>query len=237
MNGVLFGDKHSYRDWKLITKSRPVISSPNPKTTYIDIPEADGQLDLTETLTGEVKYENRTITFEFTVIEARKRWSLIYSEIMNYLHGQRMQVFLDEDPNHYYLGRFTVDQWESDKKTSTLVISGNVDPYKYELITSLEDWKWDTFNFESDVIRHYVDIEVDDELEFTVYGSRKSVVPSFIVDLDEGETVMQVVYRNVTYNLQEGTNRVVNITIKDGESTFTFIGHGKVSIDFRGGSL
>ena len=237
MYGVLFGDKHSYRDWKLITKSRPDVGSPAPKTTYIDIPEADGQLDLTESLSGEVKFENREMKFEFAVIEARQRWTTLYSEIMNYLHGQNLQVVLDEDPNHFYSGRFTVDEWESDKKTSTLVIVGVVDPYKYDLNTSLEDWIWDTFNFETDCIREYADLEVDGELEFTVQGSRKSAVPSFIVELDEGETVMQVVYQNVTYNLQEGTNRVVNIIVKDGESTLTFIGHGKVSIEYRGGSL
>ena len=42
MFGVTFGDKHSYRDWGLIPKSRPVISPPAPKTNYISIPEADG---------------------------------------------------------------------------------------------------------------------------------------------------------------------------------------------------
>ena len=57
--GVIFGDNHSYRDWGLVTKTRPVIGSPEPKTIYIDIPEADGQLDLTESLTGEVKFKNR----------------------------------------------------------------------------------------------------------------------------------------------------------------------------------
>ena len=45
--GVLFGDKHSHRDWQLLLNSRPEISSPVPKTNYIDIPGGDGILDLT----------------------------------------------------------------------------------------------------------------------------------------------------------------------------------------------
>lgn len=65
MNGVKFGSKHSYDDWGLILKSRPVISPPSPKTIYIDVPGADGIIDLTESMTGEVKFNNRTITFEF----------------------------------------------------------------------------------------------------------------------------------------------------------------------------
>lgn len=236
MFGVTFGTKHSYNDWKLITKSRPVIGSPSPKTNYIDVPEADGKLDFTEALTGEVKYDNREITFEFTVIEARNRWVSIYSEIMNFLHGRKMNLFFDEDPNHYYVGRFQIDEWNSDKRTSTLVIKGNVDPYKYELFSSTEDWIWDTFNFENDVVREYSDLVVDERLEFTVVGSRKSVVPIFTV-LSENGDGMQVTFKGSTYNLQDGVNRVVNIIIKEGESQLIFTGSGTVSIEFRGGSL
>lgn len=234
MYGVTFGTKHSYNDWKLITKSRPVIGSPSPKTNYIDVPEADGKLDFTEALTGEVKYDNREITFEFTVIEARDRWTGLYSDIMNFLHGKKMKLFFDEDPNHYYVGRFEIDEWKSDKRTSTLVITGDVDPYKYELFSSTEDWIWDTFNFENDVVREYSDLVVDEMLEFTVIGSRKSVVPVFTVNSDEG---MSVTYQGSTYNLQNGVNRVVNIVIKQGESQLIFMGSGTVSIEFRGGSL
>lgn len=236
MYGVTFGDEHSRRDWGLITKSRPVISSPSPKTNYIDIPEADGQLDLTESLSGEVKFDNRKITCEFIVIEARKRWTTIYSEIMNYLHGQKMKVILDEDPNHYYMGRCTIDSWKSDKKTSTLTIICEVDPYKYDITGSLENWKWDSFNFEQDYIREYKELTVDEELNFTVYGSRRSSVPEFIVHSEDGSG-MKVKFNNQTYDLQDGKNRVVNITIKDGANSLTFLGKGTVSIDYHGGSL
>lgn len=236
MYGVTFGDKHSHRDWGLITKSRPVISSPNPKTNYIDIPEADGKLDLTESLSGEVRFENRKITCEFIVIEARKRWTTIYSDILNYLHGQKVKVILDEDPNHYYLGRLTIDSWKSDKKTSTLTITGDVEPYKYDVAGSLDLWEWDVFNFEQDFIREYNDLKVDGSMTFTVYGSRKSSVSEFIVHSEDGSG-MQVTFKGVTYNLQDGKNRVVNITIKDGANSLTFIGKGTVSIDYHGGSL
>ena len=236
MYGVTFGTKHSYNDWKLITKSRPVIGSPSPKTNYIDVPEADGKLDFTEALTGEVKYNNRTIEFEFTVIEARNRWTGLYSEIMNYLHGKKMKLVFDEDPNNYYVGRFEVNEWKSDKRTSTLTITGDVEPYKYELHSSLEDWEWDTFNFENDYVREYKDLVVDGMLEFDIIGSRKSIVPVFIVHFND-ETGMQVMFKNKIYNLQNGANRVVNIVLQEGDNTLTFLGSGTVSIDYRGGSL
>lgn len=236
MKGVTFGSKHSYKDWGLILKSRPVISPPSPKTLYIDIPASDGIIDLTEWMTGEVKFENRTITCEFNVIDARSRWSNIYSEILDFLHGQQMKVILDEDPTYYYVGRLKVNEWKSDKKTSTITIEGNVEPYKMELFSSLEDWEWDSFNFETGIVRDYKDIRVDESLTFTIEGTRKSVVPSFIVQSDDG-TGLKVKFNGTTYDLPDGTNRVLNIIIKDGTNTLYFTGNGTVSIDYRGGRL
>lgn len=236
MNGVTFGSKHSYRDWGLILKSRPVISPPSPKTVYIDIPASDGVIDLTESLTGDVKFENRTITCEFNVLNARSEWSSIYSDILGFLHGQQMKVIFDEDPTYCYMGRFKVNEWKSDKKTSTITIEGNVEPYKLEMFSSLEDWVWDIFNFETGIAREYGNIRVDGNLTFTIEGNRKSVVPYFIVQSDDG-TGMKVKFNGTIYNLSDGTNRVLNINLKEGMNTLYFIGTGTVSIDYRGGRL
>lgn len=236
MNGVTFGDKHSYRDWGLILKSRPAISPPSPKTLYIDIPGSDGVLDLTESLTGDVKFENRTITCEFNVIDSRKRWSNIYSEILDYLHGQRIKIILDEDPTYYYVGRFQVNEWKSDKVTSLITIEGNVEPYKSEVCGSLDDWEWDSFNFETGIIRQWKDLTVEDSLTITIVGTRKTVVPSFIVQSNDSSG-MTVTFDGRTYNLSDGVNRVVNINIKQETQTLVFTGNGTVSIDYRGGRL
>lgn len=236
MDGVTFGTKHSYRDWGLLLKSRPVISPPSPKTVYVDIPGSDGVIDLTESLTGDVKFDNRTIKCEFVVLDARNRWSDIYSEIMDYLHGQRMRVRLDEDPTYYYEGRLQVNEWKSDKVTSTITIEGDVEPYKMEMFSSLEDWEWDSFNFETGIIRDYKEIRVDESLTFTIEGRRKSVVPSFTVVSDDGSG-LQVRFNGTTYDLPDGTSRVLNIVIKNGANTLYFTGNGTVSIDYRGGRL
>lgn len=241
MKGVTFGTKHSYKDWGLILKSRPEISPPNPKTVYIDIPASDGSLDLTESLTGDVKFENRKIKFEFTVIDIRKKWSSIYSEILNYLHGQSMKIILDEDADYYYFGRIRVNEWKSSKRTSTITIEAVVEPYKYEICSSIEDWLWDTFNFETGVIRDYRDIRVDGAINYILHCNRKKVVPKFIVTLDEEGTDFQIRWNGGdwrTYIVREsGTYTFPNIKLVQGDQNIYFDGKGSVSIDYRGGSL
>lgn len=132
MDGVIFGEKHTYRDWELLLKSRPVISPPVPKTKVIQVPGSDRLIDLTESLTGQVHYEPRQMTFEFVTIAQRSRWPILYSSILTAIHGKRVKIILDDDPNYYYIGRVTVGEMEAEKKTATLTIEATVEPYKYE---------------------------------------------------------------------------------------------------------
>lgn len=234
--GVKFGGKHSFNDWSLLLNERPKISPPEPKTDYVDIPGGDGSLDFTESLFGDVKYKTRILEFTFITLKARKQWTELYSDILDYLHGQRMKIIFDEDPDFYYIGRVSVNEWKSSKAYSTIVINAEVDPYKYEQYSSMEDWEWDSFNFETGIIRDYKDLRVDGSLSVVIDGRRKNVIPEFIVSSDD-KYGMQVEFEGKTYKLPDGTMRVLNISIKEGSNTLTFTGNGTVSIDYRGGRL
>lgn len=236
MKGVLFGNKHSYRDWGLILASRPVISSPSVKTIYVDIPGSNGSIDLTESLTGDATYNDRTITFVFSIIDERSKWSDIYSEIMDYLHGKKMKILIDEDSDYYYIGRLSVNDWNSDIASSTITIEGNVEPFKIETHSSLEDWLWDDFDFETGIIREYKDIRIDGTKEFNIEGRRKPIIPTFIAVPDKG-SVLKVIWKGTEYELPSGNSKVVNIIITEGKNTLIFLGYGTISIDYRGGRL
>ncbi len=132
MHGVIFNDKHTYRDWGLLLKSRPLISPPAPKTKLIEVPGSDIVIDLTEKLTGAVHYGMRTIKFEFIVMAKRERWAALHSEIVNYLHGKSVKIIMDDDSNYYYTGRVTVGELDPEKKTAVLEMEAQVEPYKRE---------------------------------------------------------------------------------------------------------
>ena len=227
---------HSYGDWGLILTVRPKITAPEAKTLYIDIPGGDGSLDMTEALTGSVAYKEREITCNFVTLREKKYWSNQYSEIQDFLHGQRIKIILDEDRSYYYVGRFKVSDWNSLIRRSEITIGGLIDPYKYECTSSLEDWLWDTFDFETGIIRDYRSLQVDGSLRLIIPGRRKRVVPSFEVQSVDGNG-LTVTYEGVDYHLPDGVSRVVNIHTKEGENILTFTGNGTVSVDYRGGRL
>lgn len=129
--------KNTWLDWHLIPTSRPTFPPPPQKTQIIDIPGADGVIDLSSALTGKPVFGNREGSWEFFVIDGYGDWVDRYSEIMNYLHGKRMSVRLEDDWNHQYDGRFTVENWDSanDGTGSKITIAYSVAPYKINITT------------------------------------------------------------------------------------------------------
>lgn len=128
--GVMFGTHHTKRNYDLYLTARPDTGSPKPKTFTQDIPGADGVLDLTEATTGEVKYGNRTVTVKAKRIMDMSEQEAFKSQLLFDLHGKKMKVILDEDPERYYYGRVTVT---FPKKThDQLYVTFTVDaaPYK-----------------------------------------------------------------------------------------------------------
>lgn len=113
-------------------KKPPEISSPEPKTHYVDIPGAHGAMDLTEALTGKVQYKNRTMTLEFITKADREDWSAIFSDILSELHGQlKERISLDDDPMYYYKGRVTVgDPVRENDKYVSVKMTAEVEPFK-----------------------------------------------------------------------------------------------------------
>lgn len=242
-HSITFGSKDSWEDWHLIPSSRPVFNPPAPKYKFIDVPGADHHIDLSSVLTGDIAYNAREGSIEFYVDNGQlsdynhEHWADLYSEIMDYLHGKIIKAIpIDDDPGFCYEGRFSVNQWTSDVNNSKITIDYNVNPYKLERFSSLENWEWDSFNFESSIIRDYRNIRVDGSLEYIIYGRRMRVTPSFIVNSDDGNG-LKVTFDGTTYDIKDGTSRVINIQTVEGKNVLTFTGNGVVSIDYRGGCL
>lgn len=132
----------------------------------------------------------------------------------------------------YYKGTAQINDFKSDKSIGTITIECDVDPYKYDIQSSIEDWLWDHFSFEDGIINQTKDIAVNGSKEIIIYGRRKRVVPKITCDNE-----MQVVFNSKTYDLLAGTQKVLNIEICEGRNVLKFIGNGTVSIEYRGGSL
>lgn len=60
----IFDKFHTWLDWQLILTAKSV-TPPEVKTYYVDIDGRSGSLDLSEALTGEISYQDRTVSASF----------------------------------------------------------------------------------------------------------------------------------------------------------------------------
>lgn len=251
-HSITFGEKNTWDDWRLVPASRPVFNPPEPKIKTLDVPGGNGLIDLSQSLTGYPVYQNRTGSFEFIVMNDFKRWHIAYSDIMDYLHGQTMRAVLEDEPDYFYEGRFSVKEWKSEKNWSRISIDYSVGPYKWSRLSSIEDWLWDPFNFQNGIIRSALvkNISVTPatkilNLNAAVLG-RAPVCPKFSVSTSAKRGV-HIRFLNpqlgidLTKLLPDGTAQIPEFIFFGDKGAVVHLwcdsGSGNVSIDFRQGRL
>lgn len=244
--------KNTWDDWHLIPASRPAIAPPQQKTSIIDVPGSYGAIDASNALTGYPVYGLREGSFTFYVENGHENWAVLFSSIQNYLHGQFFKMILEDDASFYYQGRFTVGEWQTGQSFSGITISYSVYPFKKELVSSTEDWIWDSFNFEKDIIRDYRKLEVPAKPgKLTV---NVPVRAEYIVPVITTTGACTLTYMGKTYSLANGANEDPNIvlgapgyviedpsfmTTPNEYTTLVFEATTacQVTIEYRGGSL
>ena len=214
LNDVIFNnEKSAYDDWDIVL-TKAEIPLPTPKTSTVDIKGADGVLDLTEALTGDVQYNNRPIKLTFEMMDDTDYITLI-SDISNYLHGQRITFNLSNDEDYYYAGRATINQWECVKRKGIIVITVDCEPYKYAVIETVST------------------VSVTGKTKtITLINNRKRVCPILNVT---GTITLTI--NGVDYELSEGKQQLVNFILVDGNNTIKISGNGTIIITYRQGAL
>lgn len=211
MHGIKFDSVHSYENMNLIL-SNINIPPATVKTVYVDIPGGDGSLDLTEAL-GEAKYNDRECSFTFTVFphesfEEKKKY------VSNLLNGKRCKITLDKDPDYYWDGRCSVDEYASEKNLHKIVVGATVAPYK--LKTNLTT----------------VIVRAGENVNGTLTNGRKRAVPTITTTQSA-----KIIFNGVTYNVGAGTHKILNIELKSGDNYVTVTSDASVKFVYQEGDL
>lgn len=240
-HSVTFGEKNSWTDWHLIPTQKPTISPPSIKTKQVDIPGAHGVIDLTTVLTGYPVYGNRTGSLEFILAPGFEYWENVKTTATEYLRGRVMNMYLADDPDHFYSGTFHVSSFKSDARNNGITIDYDLYPFKHDLTASDDEWLWDPFNLESGVIRGWSSLTVDGELTLEIDDCMEPVSPE--VTSDAAMTLQHtyrlgdgVTTRTKEYSIPVGTT-TPGFIIRPGLNSLHFIGTGTIGVHYRGGRL
>ena len=215
MKGIMFGNYHTWRDFQLILSSK-TIGTPSPKTETIDIPGGDGVLDLTEFF-GETKYSNRNHSFAFSSMVTPSEFMAQFSRVQNALHGRKLPIILDDDPEWYYMGRISVSEWKADRNIGMLTIDCDCDPYKYQISPTV------------------ITRAISGTSTIILENSRKRVVPEVKVTSGSG---LSITYGSGNlWNLSSGSYLLPELELVEGDNTVTVSGTGTIVFTYTQAAL
>lgn len=200
----------AFDDWGLILTDVE-NTLPEPKLITVDLKGTDGIVDLSESLTGDVRYNNRKLKLTFGMADV-SNYNELMSIVANEIHGKTMNIVLTSDDEYYYTGRVTISKWQCSKQKGVVAIDVNANPYKHS--TS------------------------ETTTSFTISGatskqikckSRGRVCPRIIVDGN-----ITISNDKFSVILETGEHVAPDIVLKDTfDNTYNFDGNGKIKFVYR----
>ena len=214
---IVFGDYDTARDglWTLTGWS---FEEPEVQTSYVSIPWYSlGGLDLSTVLTnGDPRYDRRTLAATFECSEGtRDDRNLIISQMVNKLHGQRVDIVLPDDPSRYIAGRVGIKSVYSDMAHASVEVTANCEPWRYSKIeTSIE-----------------LLVSEHARTDVLCNRGRKALVPELTVSGYKAN--VHLTSGDLSWTLTPGKYRLPDLVLPTGSTAITYSGSGTVVITYR----
>lgn len=208
---------NTWYDWRLILTSKNV-TPPQPKTNYVNIDGMSGSLDLSESLTGEITYSDRTVSASFWTNEGthRERERLL-QKIISTLHGKKVKIIEPDDPEHYFYGRVNIKS------------RNNILPYmEFTIECTCEPWRYAI----NDCMRR-VDVNSSVVTDVIINNNGvKSLSPNIIVT-----GIVDIIYNGVKTTLTAGSYKISDIRLRQGVNNIGVSGAGSATFVYKEADL
>ena len=216
MRQFILDNFNTWDDWRL-TLTAKATPPPEVKANYINLDGRHGSLDLSEALTGEVVYGDRTVEATFWTSEGTdtSRVQLI-REIIAALHGKKVRIVEPDDPDHYFLGRVSIKPVAHDLVHDEFDMAAICEPWRY---ACEETVRW---------------IELTDSPADVVI--RNHGVKTLCPDIEVDGSVL-LTYDGGTVELTTGSHKVTGFKLRQGCSIVSVSGSGSVTFVYREATL
>lgn len=201
--------------WTLTSWEFP---EPEPVENLVQVPgRTQGPLDLSTALTGgEPRYGVRplSITLESSEGTREARGARI-SDMVNWLHGQRVQIILPDRPNHYAVGQLAVRMLYNDPAHASVEVEGTCEPWLYAMDETV-----------------VLLVATTAEQQATLRNSgAMPVVP--LVTISGDSAAVQLRYGTNSWTLSAGDYKLPALRLTPGDHAIYYSGTGTVSITYR----
>lgn len=216
--GTDFGGVHSSRDLNLI-QQKVDIQPAEPKLNLIDVPGADGSIDMSELPAGRVVYGDRALTWTFALYPGDE-WHAKHRQVSNALNGKRCKIVLDDDPGRYYTGRLVVKKYNTDKALRQITVEATCSPWilKQDL-----------------TVKEAVVSNFSDFTAITLKNEKKPTVP--VIEVTAAATLR---WGDLTIDIEAGSFTSLDIELQEGSNVLEVKfagGNGHATITYQEGSI
>lgn len=206
---------NTYVDLDCILTAKSV-DPPEPKTNLVELDGMDGSLDLSEALTGEITYENRTVNASFWRDSGSfKDRSAFLNDVVAMFHGRKIQIVEPDDLDHYFYGRVSIGATKNILPYCEFSISAVCDPWRY---ARAETTRRVDISGETDVVINN--------------GGVKTLCPLITVN---GNITM--IYGDMKSELSSGQYQLPKLKLKRGTNIIRASGDGSVLFTYREATL
>lgn len=208
---------NTWYDLRLILTAKNIPDA-EPKTNYVKLDGMSGSLDLTEALTGEITYNDRTISATFwTDYGNRKDREALLRKIIASFHGKKIKIIEPDDPNHYFYGRVKIKSKKNNLAYAEFTIEAVCEPWRYAIEETVRRVDVSTAAV-TDVVINNNGVKTLNPV-FTVTGS------------------VEITFNGQTIPLTDGTFKVADIKLRQGVNIIGVSGNGSVSFIYREADL
>lgn len=209
---------NTWYDLHLVVTAK-TISDAEPKTNYVNLDGMSGSLDLSESLTGEITYNDRTITATFwTDTGNYNDREALLRKITASLHGKKIKIIEPDDPTHYFYGRVKIKSKKNNLAYAEFTIEAICEPWRYSI----------------DEITRTIEVNNADTTNVVIHNNGvKTLCPSITTT---GKVVITM--GNATASITTaGTYKLSDIKLRQGVNVIGVRGAGSVTFSYREADL
>ncbi|MEA4965381.1 MAG: hypothetical protein VB055_06130 [Oscillospiraceae bacterium] len=129
LHGIKINGVDTLEAYGLILLSDLKIDEPELKETYVDIPGADGSLNLSYALAGRPTYKNRDISFTLYKRVEDDALKLLREQLMNAYHGRQVTLQPPFETDAHYNGVIQFGAL-SGYRSGKIPVTMSADPWK-----------------------------------------------------------------------------------------------------------
>ena len=208
---------NTWYDWRLYLTSKD-IPDPEPNTNYVKLDGMSGTLDLSESLTGEITYADRTITATFWTDKGSwKDRERLLRTITAALHGKKIKIVEPDDPDHYFYGRVKIKSKKNIIPYAEFTIEATCEPWRYSITDSVRSVDVNS-SIVTDVIIRNNGVKTISPI-ITVTGS------------------VDIAFNGVKTPLIAGSYKISDIRLRQGVNIIGVSGNGSVTFTYKEADL